>query len=162
MYLPNCQANLVIALFTLSLLFCKFINTTAYHLGRQKPSPPSTKELHDVTLSFSFPVSQLTPLALSLFRLDRSFTSSHHKLCWPLLIFLNFLILLLNFNSFCFRHLSLYCRCFICFSVFSISVSFSLDVPFFFLSQFLFSSFLCLSTSFLLLYLYLELFNTKS
>ena len=39
-YLPNCQTNLVIALYTLSLLFCKFINTTAYHLGRFKPSSP--------------------------------------------------------------------------------------------------------------------------
>ena len=37
-YLPNCQANLVIALNTLSLLFCKFINTTAYHLGRYEPT----------------------------------------------------------------------------------------------------------------------------
>ena len=37
-FLPNCQTNLVIALYTLSLLFCKFINTTAYHLGRYKPS----------------------------------------------------------------------------------------------------------------------------
>ena len=32
--------KLVIALYTLSLLFCKFINTTAYHLGRYKPSSP--------------------------------------------------------------------------------------------------------------------------
>ena len=31
-YLPNCQTNLVIALDALSLLFCIFINTTAYHL----------------------------------------------------------------------------------------------------------------------------------
>ena len=30
LYLRNSQTNLVIALFTLSLLFCKFINTTAY------------------------------------------------------------------------------------------------------------------------------------
>ena len=30
-YLPNCQTNLVIALYTLSpLLFCKFKDTTAY------------------------------------------------------------------------------------------------------------------------------------
>ena len=42
-YLSNSQTNLVIALYT---LFCKFINTTAYHLGRYEPSPPSTKELH--------------------------------------------------------------------------------------------------------------------
>ena len=40
MYLSNCQTNLVIALYTLSLLFCKFINTTAYHLGRYEPSSP--------------------------------------------------------------------------------------------------------------------------
>ena len=39
-YLPNCQTNLVIALCTLSLLFSKFINTTAYHLGRYEPSYP--------------------------------------------------------------------------------------------------------------------------
>ena len=32
LYLPNCQTNLVIALDALSLLFCIFINTTAYHL----------------------------------------------------------------------------------------------------------------------------------
>ena len=37
---------MVIALDALFLLFCIFINTTAYHLGRYKPSPPSTKELH--------------------------------------------------------------------------------------------------------------------
>ena len=43
-YLPNCQTNLVIALYTQSLLFCKFINTTAYHLSRYKPSSPSSKE----------------------------------------------------------------------------------------------------------------------
>ena len=45
-YLQNCQTTLVIALDTLSLLFCIFINTTAYHLGRYEPSPPSTEELH--------------------------------------------------------------------------------------------------------------------
>ena len=39
-YLSNCQTNLVIVLFTLSLLFWKFINTTAYHLGRYEPSSP--------------------------------------------------------------------------------------------------------------------------
>ena len=38
--LPNCQTNLVIAPYTLSLLFCKFINTTAYHLSRYNPSSP--------------------------------------------------------------------------------------------------------------------------
>ena len=38
--LPNCQTNLVISLHTLSLLFCKFIKTTAYHLGRYQPSSP--------------------------------------------------------------------------------------------------------------------------
>ena len=46
LYLPNCQTTLVIALDALFLLFCIFINTTAYHLGRYEPSPPSTKELH--------------------------------------------------------------------------------------------------------------------
>ena len=45
-YLPNCETTLVIALDVLSLLFCIFVNTTSYHLGRYKPSPPSTKELH--------------------------------------------------------------------------------------------------------------------
>ena len=38
--LCNCETNLVIALYTPSLLFCKFINTTAYHLGRYEPSSP--------------------------------------------------------------------------------------------------------------------------
>ena len=37
-HLPNCQTNLVIALDALSLLFCIFINTTAYHLGIYDPS----------------------------------------------------------------------------------------------------------------------------
>ena len=37
-YLPNCKTNLVIALYTLPLLFCKLLNTTAYHLGRYEPS----------------------------------------------------------------------------------------------------------------------------
>ena len=40
LYLPNCQSNFVIALYILSLLFFKLINTTAYHLGRYKPSSP--------------------------------------------------------------------------------------------------------------------------
>ena len=48
-YLPNCQTNLVIALCTLSLLLCKFLNTTAYHLSRYKPSSSSTKELHGIS-----------------------------------------------------------------------------------------------------------------
>ena len=46
LYLPNRQTTLVIALDALFLLFCIFINTTAYHLGKYEPSPPSTKELH--------------------------------------------------------------------------------------------------------------------
>ena len=33
-YLPNCQTTLVIALDSLSLLFCIFESTTVYHLGR--------------------------------------------------------------------------------------------------------------------------------
>ena len=45
-YLPNCQTPLVIVIETMSLLFCIFINTTDYHLGRYEHSPPSTKELH--------------------------------------------------------------------------------------------------------------------
>ena len=36
--LPNCQTKLFIALYTLSLCFCQFINTTTYHLGKQEPS----------------------------------------------------------------------------------------------------------------------------
>ena len=48
---PNCQTTLVIALDALSLLFCIFINTTSYHLGRYKPSPPSTKELHAIVIT---------------------------------------------------------------------------------------------------------------
>ena len=37
-YLSNCQTNLVIAFHTQSLLFRHFINSTAYRLGRYKPS----------------------------------------------------------------------------------------------------------------------------
>ena len=40
LYLPNCQTNLVFALHAPSLLFWHFVNTTAYHLGRYKPSSP--------------------------------------------------------------------------------------------------------------------------
>ena len=50
-YVPNCQTTLVIALDALFLLFCIFINTTAYHLDRYEPSPPSTKELHGLIIS---------------------------------------------------------------------------------------------------------------
>ena len=39
-----------IALYTLSLLFCKFINTTDYHFGRYDHSPHSIEELHGCTL----------------------------------------------------------------------------------------------------------------
>ena len=39
-YLSNCQTTLVIALDALSLLFCIFINTTVYHLGRYILSAP--------------------------------------------------------------------------------------------------------------------------
>ena len=46
LYLPNCQINLFIAFHALSLLFCNYINATAYCLGRFEPSSPSTKELH--------------------------------------------------------------------------------------------------------------------
>ena len=38
--LLNCQTNLAIAVDALSLLFCIFVNTTAYHLGRYEPSSP--------------------------------------------------------------------------------------------------------------------------
>ena len=51
-YLPNCQMNFVIALNTLSLLFCKFKNTTAYHLGRYKP--PVSCRAHPVRHSIVF------------------------------------------------------------------------------------------------------------
>ena len=37
---PIVKTNLVIALHAQSLQFCKLINTTAYHLGRQEPSSP--------------------------------------------------------------------------------------------------------------------------
>ena len=40
LYLPNHQTDLVIAPYSLSLLFCKFINIIAYHLGRYEPSSP--------------------------------------------------------------------------------------------------------------------------
>ena len=40
------QTTLVIALDALTILFCIFTNTTAYHLGRYEPAPPSTKEFH--------------------------------------------------------------------------------------------------------------------
>ena len=46
--------TLVIALDALFLLFCIFINTKAYPLGRYKPSPPSTKELHGVNFLIIF------------------------------------------------------------------------------------------------------------
>ena len=55
---PNCQTNLVLVHHELSLLFCHFINTTAYHFGRYKPSSPSTKELHSFLANpglFCFP-----------------------------------------------------------------------------------------------------------
>ena len=39
--LPNCQSNLVIALYALSLLFCNFIpNHNRLSLGRYEPSSP--------------------------------------------------------------------------------------------------------------------------
>ena len=53
LYLPNCQTNFVIALHALSLLFCDFINTKAYHLGRCETSSLSTKELHVSCMLFS-------------------------------------------------------------------------------------------------------------
>ena len=40
LYLPNCQSNLVIVVYALSLLFCNLINTTAYSwadIGLQMP-----------------------------------------------------------------------------------------------------------------------------
>ena len=48
LYLPNFRTNLVIVLYTLSLLLSKFINKTAYHLGRYEPSSFSTKEFHEL------------------------------------------------------------------------------------------------------------------
>ena len=44
-HLTNGQTKLVIV-DELSLLFWYFINITAYHLGRYKPSSPVTKLLH--------------------------------------------------------------------------------------------------------------------
>ena len=44
--MPNSKPFLVIVLHALFPLFGYFINTTAYDCGRQKPSSPSTKELH--------------------------------------------------------------------------------------------------------------------
>ena len=65
LYLPNCQTNLVIDLYTLSLLFCKFIYTTAHHLGRYKPSSPvSCRAPHSIsmvaTLTFGIRDSEST------------------------------------------------------------------------------------------------------
>ena len=60
-YLPNCQTTLVIALDALFLLFFIFINTTAYHLGRYEPSPPSTQELHELAQSLLFLIIEFDP-----------------------------------------------------------------------------------------------------
>ena len=51
------RTTLVIALDALSLLFFIFINSTAYHLGRYKASPPSTKELHGLHNEVFFSVN---------------------------------------------------------------------------------------------------------
>ena len=70
-YLPNCQTNLVIALDALSLLFCIFINTTAYHLGRYEPSSPVSCRAprvnvdHWDTTSAKFILSAIFPFASS-------------------------------------------------------------------------------------------------
>ena len=40
LYLPNYEANLIIVLLEISLLFCHFINTTAKNLGWSKLSSP--------------------------------------------------------------------------------------------------------------------------
>ena len=48
-YCPWCTVSIVLYFNALSLLFCIFINTTSYHLGRYDTSPPSTKELHGFT-----------------------------------------------------------------------------------------------------------------
>ena len=69
-YLLNCQTNLVIALDALSLLFCKFINTTAYHLGRYKPSYP---------VSCPAPSHTLTTYSLSLHSLQHHIISVLYK-----------------------------------------------------------------------------------
>ena len=61
LYLPNCQTNLVIALYALSLLFCKFINTTANHLGRYDPSSPVDHCIKTATLIVSKHNSQSIP-----------------------------------------------------------------------------------------------------
>ena len=45
-YRLNSQLSLLIVLREQSVLFWRFINVTAYHLGRYEPSSPSTKEIH--------------------------------------------------------------------------------------------------------------------
>ena len=64
LYLPNCQTNLVIALYTLSLLFLKFINTTAYHVGRYHKPP-----LSQLFVSMNLP---LLKMALGVSKTKRS------------------------------------------------------------------------------------------
>ena len=51
LYLPNCPKIDYCPLYTVSIA-CMFINTTAYHLGKYEPSPPSTKELHGLAVGF--------------------------------------------------------------------------------------------------------------
>ena len=79
-YLTNCCTNLFIALYTHSLLFCKVINTTAYYLGRYKPSSPvscraprSVSSLNGlVTLDIVFSIkSFIFPVRVHLEQLNR-------------------------------------------------------------------------------------------
>ena len=68
--LPNCQTNLVIALHAVSLLFCKVINTAAYHLGRYMPSSPvSCCTPHIVYLASVRLNEQISPKFIKIYQL---------------------------------------------------------------------------------------------
>ena len=86
LYLPNCQTNLVIALYTLSLLFCEFINTTFYHLGRYKSSSPiscSPVQVYSRPLPVLFAVSKRGKMLIHTFQHFRSWAQD---LLYPLTI----------------------------------------------------------------------------
>ena len=63
---PNCQTNLVIAIYTLYLFFCKLINTTAYYLGRYEPSSPVSCHAPRCSTSFIQSLNHTFTLTLSL------------------------------------------------------------------------------------------------
>ena len=87
LYRSNSQTNLVMALHSLSLLFFYYINTTAYHLGRYKPSFPSTKELH-AFFSLSLFCFRLHHAACCKVKLSQDSRAS----LWGLRIFVSFLL----------------------------------------------------------------------